>query len=371
MNGSIRQRSAGSWELRAYVGVNPVTGRRLDRSITVRGNRSDAERELAELVARVRCVRAVGSRSTMSELFEAWFATAVDGWSPSTVRQNRSVLDCHLHRHIGSVVVGDVTPALIDALYVRLRRGDNGAQPLAAATVARIHVVMSSAFSQAMRWGWVWDNPASRAHRIVVPTNEMRPPTPAELKSLLEFVAPRDRQLELFLTLAAVTGARRAQLLGLRWRNISLAARRISFCAGWVEGPHGPVLAPTKTKRRHVVDLDEQSCQLLANRATAASVSSREAFIFSDDDGATAWKPNRVTKSFLRHRRAAGLASFRLHDLRHFMATEMLNAGVPVVVVSRRLDHKRVSTTFDRYAHAVPGQDEQASATLWHVMSTA
>ena len=56
MNGSIRQRSAGSWELRAYVGVDPATGRRLDRSITVRGNRSDAERELAEMVARVRCV---------------------------------------------------------------------------------------------------------------------------------------------------------------------------------------------------------------------------------------------------------------------------------------------------------------------------
>ena len=287
------------------------------------------------------------------------------------MRQNRSVLDYHLHRHIGSVVVGDVTPALIDALYVRLRRGDNDTRPLAAATVARIHVVKSSAFSQAMRWGWVWDNPASRAHRIVVPTNEMRPPTPAELKSLLEFVAPRDQQLELFLTLAAVTGARRAQLLGLRWHNVNLAARRISFCNGWVEGPDGPVLAPTKTKRRHVVDLDEQSCQLLANRAAAASSWSREAFIFSDDDGATAWKPNRVTKSFLRHRRAAGLAPFRLHDLRHFMATEMLNAGVPVVVVSRQLDNQRVSTTFDRYAHAVPGQDEQASATLWHVMNTA
>ena len=99
---------------------NPATGRRLDRSITVRGDRGDAERELAEMVARIRCVRAVGSRSTMSELFEAWFVTAVDGWSPSTVRQNRSVLDCHLHRHIGSVVVGDATPALIDALYVRL-----------------------------------------------------------------------------------------------------------------------------------------------------------------------------------------------------------------------------------------------------------
>jgi integrase len=71
--------------------------------------------------------------------------------------------------------------------------------------------------------------------------------------------------------------------------------------------------------------------------------------VFSDDGGATAWKPNRVTKAFGRHRRAVGLRSFRLHDLWHFMATEMLQAGVPLVVVSRRLNHRRVSTTLDRY----------------------
>ena len=72
---------------------------------------------------------------------------------------------------------------------------------------------------------------------------------------------------------------------------------------------------------------------------------------------------NRVTKAFLRHRRAAGLRPFRLHDLWHFMATEMLDAGIPIVVVSRRLDHQRVSTTLDKYAHAVPGGDARASAT--------
>ena len=206
-------------------------------------------------------------------------------------------------------------PASIDALYGRLRRGDGAVRPLAAATVARIHVVVSSAFSQAMRWGWVWDNPASRSHRIVVPTKEMRPPTPRELKTLLDYVSSRDPQLQLLLILAAVTGERRAQLLGLRWHNVSLATRRIAFCAGWVEGPNGPVLAPTKTKRRHVVDLDVESCYLLADHAAGASAGlSRDAFIFSDDGGATAWKPNRVTKAFVRHRRAAGLAPFCLHD---------------------------------------------------------
>lgn len=46
------------------------------------------------------------------------------------------------------------------------------------------------------------------------------------------------------------------------------------------------------------------------------------------------------------------------------MATEMFDADVPIVVVSRRLDHQRVSTTLDKYAHAVPGGDARASATL-------
>jgi integrase len=51
--------------------------------------------------------------------------------------------------------------------------------------------------------------------------------------------------------------------------------------------------------------------------------------VLSDDGGTTAWKPNRVTKAFLRYRRDSGLRPFRLHDLRHFMTTEMLHAGDP------------------------------------------
>ena len=173
--------------------------------------------------------------------------------------------------------------------------------------------------------------------------------------------------LHVLLVLAATTGARRAQLLALRWDNIHHDTMRISFCAGWVEGPDGPVLAATKTKRRHSVDLDTDTYTLLADPRRRSRA---DGFVFSDDHGATAWKPNRVTKAFLRHRRSAGLRDFRLHDLRHFMATEMLHAGIPLVVVSRRLDHQRPSTTLNHYAHAVPGSDAQASATLRQIMQT-
>ena len=128
-------------------------------------------------------------------------------------------------------------------------------------------------------------------------------------------------------------------------------------------GPRRPRADDDEDQRSHVVDLDPDSFAVLAKYAET-SMAASDGFVFSDDGGTAAWKPNRVTKAFLRHRRAAELRPFRLHDLRHFVATEMLDAGVPIVVVSRRLDHRRVSTTLDKYPHAVPGGDAHASATL-------
>ncbi len=154
MEGSIRQRSAGSFELRVFIGLDPDTHRLRYRSMTVRANRAEADRELAAMVAAVRAEREVGVRSTVGELLEAWYAIASTGWAPTTIRQTRSVLDRYLHPHLGDLAVGEITPSRIDAVYATLRRcGGVRHQPLSAGTIARVHVVLRSAFAQSMRWG--------------------------------------------------------------------------------------------------------------------------------------------------------------------------------------------------------------------------
>jgi hypothetical protein len=172
VGGSLRQRSEGSWELRVYIGVDPETGRRIDRSMALRGSRADAERELDAMVAAVEATRAVGVPSTVSELLEAWFAVAQAGWAPTTIRQTRSVLDRYLHPHLGETKVGDVMPAAIDSAYAHLhRRGGRSGQPLALGTLARIHVVLRSAFSQCVRWAGSGTTPPN------APTASPQPPT--------------------------------------------------------------------------------------------------------------------------------------------------------------------------------------------------
>jgi hypothetical protein len=93
MNGPIRQRTAGSWELRAYLGVLP-------RRVADSTCRSPFEAPAATLNAswgkRSDPLRS-GRRVALDDerAVRGMVRPAVDGWSPSTVRQNRPVLDCH------------------------------------------------------------------------------------------------------------------------------------------------------------------------------------------------------------------------------------------------------------------------------------
>jgi integrase len=108
--------------------------------------------------------------------------------------------------------------------------GRDGA-PLAPGRVTRIHGVLHRAFAQAVRWEWVWFNPVSNASPPRVPPPEVRPPTIDAVVALLHSVRGKDPCLFTYLQLAASTGARRSQLLGLRWGEIGFAQRSIGFTA--------------------------------------------------------------------------------------------------------------------------------------------
>lgn len=199
---------------------------------------------------------------------------------------------------------------------------------------------------------------------------EIRPLSAEEVSELIVEASTTYPALGLFFLLAATTGARRGELLALRWRDVDLEVGSVAFQRSLGEGPDGPFLGPTKTRRSHRAALDGTSIAELVSElervvGLEAESSGGDRFVFSHKpDSSTPWLPNWVTKAFIRCRTKAGLAHFRLHDLRHFMATEMLDGGVPIAVVSNRLAHARASTTLNVYAHAVPGADRDAAQLL-------
>lgn len=370
--GSIRRRGPDVWELRVYQGIDTKTGRQRYATRTVHGSRRDAERALEDLIAEVDHART--HAGTLADLLERWFTAASPAWAPTTVAHTRSVIDCHLIPHLGHLSVAKLTTADIDDFYGYLltRGGDNG-QGLKPGTVRRVHSVLHRALVQALRWEWIWINPAAQASPPRVRRTELRPPSPQEVRALLDSVQAKNPALCCFLRLAATTGARRGQLLALRWKDVNLGRGAISFDRALVVGPDGPVLAASKTDGAHQADLDNDTYKMLLHHRAAAErkaeavgvMLARDAFVFSSDvDGCRPWMPNWTTKQFVAARRAAGLPHFRLHDLRHFMATHMLSETIPVATVSKRLNHARVSTTVDVYTHAIPAWDRPAAEIL-------
>jgi hypothetical protein len=98
MNGSLRQRGTGSWELRVFICTDPATERRCYRSKTVRGNRAEAERELATMVDVAARGPTLGARITVGELFERWYAVASPGWAPRRPSSSSSRLGATVPR---------------------------------------------------------------------------------------------------------------------------------------------------------------------------------------------------------------------------------------------------------------------------------
>ncbi len=90
-----------------------------------------------------------------------------------------------------------------------------------------------------------------------------------------------------------------------------------------------------------------------------------QARVFSyEPDSSVPWRPDGVTARFVRLSDGLGLTGFRLHDLRHFVATRMLATGVPVPTVSGRLGHANSSTTLNVYSHFLEASDREAAEAL-------
>ena len=206
-----------------------------------------------------------------------------------------------------------------------------------------------------------------------MPTPDIAPPTPEELGRLQTSIAADDPELAMFVRLSAMTGARRSEVLALGWPDVDLEDGVVTISRGIVMGPDGLVEKDTKTHQARRVALDSDTTRRLAEhqaaaveRAVACGTSlADDGFVFSADvEGREPWYPDSVSRRFRSACRRVGLEGVRLHDLRHYVATRLLSAGVDVRTVAGRLGHRNAATTLNVYSHFVPEADREAAEIL-------
>jgi integrase len=182
----------------------------------------------------------------------------------------------------------------------------------------------------------------------------------------------RDHELFPLLRLAATTGMRRGEVLGLRWRDVDLQRGVLQVVQQRVRGADALTYGPPKTSRgRRRIDLDpatvsaprEHRRRQLEDRLAFGPGYIDADLVFARADGSPL-DPDVVSRSFERLARRVGLTPIRFHDLRHTHATLALAAGIHPKVVQERLGHSSVSITLDLYSHAVPAMQADAASRI-------
>lgn len=381
--GHIRQRG-DRWELRVYAGTDPLTGRERRITRTVGGTRKAAERALTALLREVdeRAV-ATGPDVTMRELCARWQDHRARAWSPKTALETERMVRRHIDPALGRLPIGDVTPAVLDQFFDQLLAGGRNRPALAPATVHRIRGVVHAALEQAVRWDWISRNPAARTEPIEGGSAEIVPPAGADLQRLLAHLADHDPDVATFVRLAAVTGRRRGELCALRWSDLDVDRRELVVSRTLAKGRDGWVERPiSKNKTRFpAIALDEQTVDDLGR----LRLSLRERLLMlglalpvdghlflrprARDGALLPWSPDAATRRFQRACAAAGLSGIRLHDLRHFVATTLIDQGVSLTTIGSRLGHGSGGrTTQAVYGHRVAATDEVAARVMADVL---
>ncbi len=193
--------------------------------------------------------------------------------------------------------------------------------------------------------------------------------TPSELRRFLGHVE-HDRLFALW-RVAATTGMRRGELLGLQWADVDLDAATLRIERQLHPAGVGARFGTPKSKRGlRTIALDAGTVQALREhrdrqlleQALAGDAYEHGDLVFCNELGR--WiRPEWLTRAFPALRKAAGVPVGSLHALRHTSATLALTAGVPLHVVAARLgDHPQ--TLLTTYAHLLPHSDVMAAEAV-------
>lgn len=237
---------------------------------------------------------------------------------------------------------------------------------------------MHKALSDAVRSGRLAENVAVRANKPRLRRarrKELRTWNAEELRTFLESTRG-DRLYPAFL-LAASTGLRRGEVLGLRWRDLDLDNATASVVQTVISVDYKVQKSDPKTAGSgRLVNLDNSTVSALrrhrshqaTERLARGSVYADQDLVFAMDDGSPL-HPESFSQAFERRSASAGLPRIRLHDLRHTHATLALAAGISPKVVSERLGHASVAFTLSVYQHVLPGMQAEAAelvaALVW------
>lgn len=376
MTGHIRRRGKESWELKFDTGRDEKTGRRIIEYHSFRGTKKEAGVKLAELVASVgKGAYVERSRTTVHEhireRIQRW--EALGKVTPKTAERYRELLENQIAPHVGDLALQKLKPADVERWHATLRLSGrkDGKGGLGARTIGHAHRLLSKALKEGMRHDLVSRNAAALEAPPKVESDEVTVLDGEQVKCVVEKL--QGRAMYPKAVTALFTGIRRGEMLALRWHRVDLDGAIVKVREAIEETKkHGLRIKVPKTKNsvRDVTlpDIvvtalrDLRRCQLEERVALGLGKLPDDALLFPRLDGSPQ-SPRAFSKDWADVAASIGLP-VTFHALRHTHASHLIDAGIDVVKISRRLGHASPTVTLKIYAHLFRKRDDKSTAAI-------
>ncbi len=376
----------GSWAF--VVDIAPKGAPRQQRRGGGFATKDEALTAMAELQTRARDGTLVEpSKLTTGDYLDRWLTAyraevRAGSWAAAEGHVRNYILP-----RIGHLPLQTLDRPTVKSLYVALREtgavrprehGDGSEDcGLSAKTVHNVHLTLHRALEDAVADGLITRNPAAstgRGRAVVKapPKATVETWTAEELGGFLG--AARALRLYPLFHLAAYSGMRRGECIGLRWRHVDLAAGTVTVVRQRIKGDQGVIEVEygKSSRSRRTVDMDPGTVEVVREHRRAylehraqlgLGRPGLDDHVFVGEDGQPL-HPDTVSQMFDRIVARLEIKTVTMHAMRHTHATLMLAAGVPLHVVSRRLGHASEAFTAATYAHVLPQQGAEAAASF-------
>lgn len=299
--------------------------------------KTDAQKWVQQTEAAIREGRhfkvSESKKRTLSEAIQRYIDTVLPQ-KPRSYDKQKSQLE-YWDNLIGAYLLSDITPALVAEQRDKLANEKTKRQTKRSpSTVNRYLAVLSHLFTIALKeWSWVNDNPLNKVSKLKEPRGRVRYLSDDEREALLsECKKSKNPYLYTIVILGIATGARRSEILNLRWEDVDLKRGQI-------------VLHDTKNKERRSLPLSDITAELI--RKLKPEEHGKREYLFPNRAGNG---PYYIRTAWDRAVERAGIEDFKFHDLRHTAASYLAMNGASPLEIADILGHKSPQMTH-RYTH--------------------
>lgn len=339
-----------------------------------RAEAKEAERKQAEEDAKI---------LTLRQYSEKVFMPQVALTASEHTRDNfQRILDVHVLPTLGGLRMKDITPRQIQALMLSLQKPNDKGKTLSHATLVKIYTVLSLIFKSAFLDDTIPISPMLKVQRPKVQkaaeaaTDEVEAFTADELRYILKCLDGEPLKWQAIIRLLIDSGARKGEVLGLRWSDVDFKSGSITIRRTLAYTPAKGIYAnsPKSGRQRTVFispDVVELLKQLKAEHKIVTLTNSADQYIFTQDDGILPIHPDSPNRYCKKFGDKYGIKNFHPHKLRHSFASIAIVGGADVVSVSEKLGHADVATTLRVYAHSNSEAQKRASDVFRNALDTA